>query len=353
MIPQLYEAAYQKYMDEHSMNIQDLGVVRQLNQEAKGDWLDQFSVLNKQLSALQGEDAIDYGKYLDQISLDAEKEQRDYERGQDQMALAQDQVAAMLAAGVIPSGELLAAAGLTGEYAQGLHAGWQREQDEKEKGLLQAQAEAMGALGVMPSEGMIQGSGLSNEYILALTEAAKREERAAKAASSATAPKTGTGGGDYEGLFAAAKASGNPNSFIANNYKKYGFSSSSGLTTDYKGWAEGGQNDAVQAFKSGDQSDEVIRALMEAGYTQQDIEAAGYMGSYFKGAGTGAGMEDPSAKVTNQAKKEWIVVSGMGRMTWDELMSHVEDGTVIESYDKATGKYTYKAKSGAKGGSSR
>lgn len=52
---------------------------------------------------------------------------------------------------------------------------------------------------------------------------------------------TPTGGGeaDYDGLFAAAQASGYPKSFISNNYKKYGFSSSSSLYDDYESWLEG------------------------------------------------------------------------------------------------------------------
>lgn len=44
---------------------------------------------------------------------------------------------------------------------------------------------------------------------------------------------------DYDGLFAAAQASGYPKSFISNNYKKYGFSSSSSLYDDYESWLEG------------------------------------------------------------------------------------------------------------------
>lgn len=49
---------------------------------------------------------------------------------------------------------------------------------------------------------------------------------------------------DYNGLFSAAKASGNPKSWLAQkaNYQKYGFSSSSGLYSDYEAW-NGGQID--------------------------------------------------------------------------------------------------------------
>ena len=43
---------------------------------------------------------------------------------------------------------------------------------------------------------------------------------------------------DYEGLFAAARKSGYPTSFIANNYKQYGFSSRTGLDDEYAAWVQ-------------------------------------------------------------------------------------------------------------------
>jgi len=45
---------------------------------------------------------------------------------------------------------------------------------------------------------------------------------------------SGSGNQDYAGLFAAAEASGTPKSFIANNYKAYGFTSNTGLYDDYQ-----------------------------------------------------------------------------------------------------------------------
>ncbi len=44
---------------------------------------------------------------------------------------------------------------------------------------------------------------------------------------------------DYDGLFEAAYQSGYPKSYIANNYKKFGFTSSSGAYDGYKDWLEG------------------------------------------------------------------------------------------------------------------
>lgn len=48
---------------------------------------------------------------------------------------------------------------------------------------------------------------------------------------------------DYTSLFEAAKASGRAKSFIANNYKSFGFTSSSGLYDDYQVW--NGQGDIL------------------------------------------------------------------------------------------------------------
>ena len=50
---------------------------------------------------------------------------------------------------------------------------------------------------------------------------------------------------DYTGLFEAAKASGRAKSFIANNYKSFGFTSSSGLYGDYQVW--NGQGDILDS----------------------------------------------------------------------------------------------------------
>lgn len=64
-------------------------------------------------------------------------------------------------------------------------------------------------------------------------------QQAARRNTRVNTTPTGGGEADYDGLFAAAQASGYPKSFISNNYKKYGFSSSSSLYDDYESWLEG------------------------------------------------------------------------------------------------------------------
>lgn len=70
----------------------------------------------------------------------------------------------------------------------------------------------------------------------AALQAAQRASGGTRRSINVTAPPSEA---DYNGLFAAAQESGYPKSFISNNYKKYGFSSSSSLYDDYESWLEG------------------------------------------------------------------------------------------------------------------
>ena len=95
---------------------------------------------------------------------------------------------------------------------------------------------------------------------------------------------------------------------------------------------------------------------MGAGYTQADLEAAGYTGDYFESGGdTPAGGDaptetpaapadpaDPANNVTNRTGNGWIVVPGYSRITWQELEAMVERGEITETYNEETGKYTYR-----------
>lgn len=286
IIPTLYQQAYSKYIKDHDMSLQDLQAINEQQGIWRQGWKDELGVLEGQLSALQGQDAVDYGRYLEELARTDRMEDRDYQRGETVRKTAVDQVAAILQAGGLPSQELLAAAGLTGEYAQGVNAGWnrdnaveqvaailqagglpsqellaaagltneyaqgvhgkfQREEADEQRDLMRAQVDAILQAGGTPSQAMIDAAGYSNEYVSALVDAFKRQEQE-KAEAKRIANKNNTqqnplgGKMDYDGLFAAAKASGRPKSFLAqaDNYKRYGFNSSSGLWDDYQTWEE-------------------------------------------------------------------------------------------------------------------
>ena len=112
-------------------------------------------------------------------------------------------------------------------------------------------------VGVSPSAGLIGKSGYENEYIQALENYYKQQSApkagAKTSGSGGTTRRSGGTSGrnttdgnesglDYQGLFEAAKKSGNPKSWLAQkaNYQKFGFTSSSGLYSDYETWLENG-----------------------------------------------------------------------------------------------------------------
>ena len=212
IIPTLYQQAYDRYLNEYNMSLQDLNAVNTQEQLDYTKYLDQlgqfntdrnfafnqylsdFDILQDKLSALQGQDSVDFDRYWNGQQL-----QREDAMAQQQ--LAQGQVDAILSAGGSPSADLVGASGYTTEYVQALQAAYQRQ--------LAARS----------------GSG-----------------------GSSSGSRSGSSGGgdsaDYDGLFAAALESGHPKSFIANNYKKYGFTSQTGLSDEYEEWALGQEEKA-------------------------------------------------------------------------------------------------------------
>lgn len=197
IIPTLYQQAYDRYLNEYNMSLQDLNAVNTQEQLDYAKYLDQlgqfntdrnfafnqylsdFDILQNQLASLQGQDSVDYNRWMDKVGL--------YEQKQaEETDLARAQVDAILAAGGSPSADLVGA------------------------------------------------SGYGSEYVQALEEAYRRQ--AAQQVSGRGRDSGGGGAQDYNGLFAAAMESGHPKSYIANNYKKFGFTSNSGLYDDYTEW---------------------------------------------------------------------------------------------------------------------
>ena len=209
IIPTLYQQAYDQYLNEYNMSLQDLNAVN--NQEqldyakylddltqyntdrnfAFNQYLSDFDILQNQLASLQGQDSVDYNRWMDRVGLYEQRRADGLERQQQDQALAQAQVDAILSAGGNPSADLIGA------------------------------------------------SGYSNEYIQALRDAYQRQLVASSSRSGSGGSRSSSNGGgsmDYDGLFAAAMESGHPRSYIANNYKKFGFSSQTGLSDEYEEW---------------------------------------------------------------------------------------------------------------------
>ena len=126
-IPQLYEAAYSRYLSEYSKLVDQLNQTQQQEQldynkyltelgQYNTDrnlgyqqWLDEYSMLGSYLGALQGQDSTEYDRLMDQV---------DYNR--DQQSLYQAQVDAILQAGGLPSTSLVGQSGYSDEYIQAI-----------------------------------------------------------------------------------------------------------------------------------------------------------------------------------------------------------------------------------------
>lgn len=98
IIPTLYQQAYDRYLNEYSMMLQDLGTVNTQEQLDYAKYLDQltqyntdrnfaydtylgdFNILQGQLASLRSQDDVDYGRLLDQINLGLQQDQTRYER---------------------------------------------------------------------------------------------------------------------------------------------------------------------------------------------------------------------------------------------------------------------------------
>ena len=110
IIPTLYQQAYDRYLNEYNMSLQDLNAVNTQEQLDYTKYLDQlgqfntdrnfafnqylsdFDILQDKLSALQGQDSVDFDRYWNGQQL-----QREDAMAQQQ--LAQGQVDAILSAG--------------------------------------------------------------------------------------------------------------------------------------------------------------------------------------------------------------------------------------------------------------
>lgn len=282
IIPTLYQQAYDRYLNEYSMMLQDLGAVNTQEQLDYAKYLDQltqyntdrnfaydtylgdFNILQGQLSSLQGQDDVDYGRFMDRINLGIQRDETEYQRGQQEQALAQAQVDAILSAGGTPSAELIGASGYTNEYVQALEDAYRKAEAERTSA---SSGSGSGGSGRVTSGGGGTGynnGGLTTSQIIQMQEAL-------------------------------------------------------GVTADGK-WGP-----ATQAAAGGLSADAAWE-IMNQGSDPGDADAEA----------------DVGASVTNQTGDGWIRVAGYSRITWQELEAMVNRGEIIETYNPETGKYSYR-----------
>lgn len=194
VIPDLYDRAYQQYKDEGDVLMQQYGIAK----DAEG---------------------TAYDRYIDQRNWA-------YQLGRDQIADSRYEQ----------------------EYADSrADVKYDRNMTEAEKARAQLEDHAK-TMAVYGDFSGYKALGYSDSEINIMRVAYEQELAAAKAKGSGGRSSSSVGGGggndsgssdgDYDGLFLAAKKSGAPKSYISNHYKEYGFSKSTGLTSDYATWQE-------------------------------------------------------------------------------------------------------------------
>lgn len=312
-IPELYENAYQRYLSEYSKLADQLGQTQRAEQydyakyldqlgqyntdraQSYDQWLQGYNMLGNNLTAMQGQaraeddrlgkllsglqsqDSTEYGRLLDQVNYQAQQDALAREQAANDRTLYQQQLDAILAAGGSPSAGMIAGSGYQNEYVQALENYYKQQMRDRHWAAPNDRSPTPG--------GVVGGS-------------------SGRSSGGTSGDGTASASMDYGGLFAAAMASGNPKSFIANRYRQYGFSSSSGLWDDYKSWAEG--QESQETGGTGLQVD--MRSISELGYGPIDeaaldgLVASGQVEEYVDGnmirfRRTGAAQEVPKSGI--------------------------------------------------------
>lgn len=139
-LPGLYEQAYNRYLNEYAQKQQALNAVTAAEQAdynkylnelsqyntdralAYNEWQDLYNMRLNGLNAMQGRDDMLYSRALDQINYDANLRSQAQSQTSQAQSQARETVDAILAAGGVPSAELVAASGYPQEYIDTLAA---------------------------------------------------------------------------------------------------------------------------------------------------------------------------------------------------------------------------------------
>ncbi len=227
-VPELYGLAYDMWLNEGQQYASQLNTLRGLGSDALNAWDANRGLLHDQLAGVQELSrsmydrayknwAADYQVNRDSLMDTRYREETDYLRARDA-----DETAYL------------------------------RAQDEAQSAASTQQQALKQALewlkmGVNPSDDVTNAAGLTSGEIESYLAAVQAKQAGNKSSSgsggrrssgsSASSGSSGSAGAgtvqDYAGLFRDAYNSGHPENFIASNYKKYGFSKSTGLSKEY------------------------------------------------------------------------------------------------------------------------
>ncbi len=134
-------------------------------------------------------------------------------------------------------------------------------------------ATTMLAQGIMPDSTTLATAGISTADAQAIVDAYAAQQASYSSSSSGTSGTSyeemlaeDTVVDDYEGLYKAALASGNPSNYIAQYYADYGFTKSTGLEDGYETWLDSGGTTSNYDYVS-----EALNELKSSGYSFTQI----------------------------------------------------------------------------------
>lgn len=278
-IPELQQLAYQMYQNEGATLESQINMLMALQ---SGDW-DRYQA---ELAQWNADKNFAYNQYADdraynyQIGRDTISDQR-YE---DELAYNRglDSAAVMASAGDFSGYASLW--GLSDAQTKTLVDQYAKQQNLTDQ---QAAMELASFYAQYGDFSKLKNMGVDTSYLSQMqnAELASLYSSGSSGSSKSGSKGSGTSGKtqDYEGLFMAALESGHPKSFIANNYKKYGFTSSSGLYDEYESMLEAGEleldpgyedvdTDSVAALGYGPISTAQLESLEEQGLVEGYID---------------------------------------------------------------------------------
>lgn len=210
-IPELYELAYNKYLNDYNMQLSDLGVVQgaeqsdydkylnelsQFNTDRSFDynvWLNGYNQLNNNLNTALGLQDAGFNQYL--AALDQYNTDRNFSYGQflDEINDQQNERAQALEEAILQWETMNDPTGLANRGWNTNNSPLVQQQNAEAQALAQAQVDGMLQTGTMPSADLLAASGYSQDYANALANY-YRDLNAREAASGGSRVSSGGGG---------------------------------------------------------------------------------------------------------------------------------------------------------------
>lgn len=211
-IPELYELAYNKYLNDYNMQLSDLGVVQgaeqsdydkylnelsQFNTDRSFDynvWLNGYNQLNNNLNTALGLQDAGFNQYL--AALDQYNTDRNFSYGQflDEINDQQNERAQALEEAILQWETMNDPTGLANRGWNTNNSPLVQQQNAEAQALAQAQVDAILSAGGTPSAELLAQSGYSQEYADALGNYYRQQQRAGGSSGRSYGSGGGAGG---------------------------------------------------------------------------------------------------------------------------------------------------------------